>query len=132
LCLRPGDKNRASPTYIFVVDKNSTWTAVHISYPWSLWYSIFGSLHKAIMSLPSYKLFCLGNPLLDIQVVNGEELLKKYDLKANDAILAEEKHLPMYDEIIRSYKVTYVAGGASQNTARGAAVSNIVLSLNRV
>jgi adenosine kinase len=28
-----------------------------------------------------------------------------------------------YDEIVKNYKVTYVAGGASQNAARGAAVS---------
>lgn len=41
-------------------------------------------------------LFCIGNPLLDIQVTNGEQLLEKYGLKANDAILAEEKHSPMY------------------------------------
>jgi adenosine kinase len=95
------------------------------------------------MSTSSYQLFCIGNPLLDIQVTKGEEVLKKYDLKANDAILAEEKHLPLYvqrsssyfpltneraswnsyDEIVKEYKVTYVAGGASQNTARGAAVS---------
>jgi hypothetical protein len=40
-------------------------------------------------------LFCMGNPLLDLQVSNGEALLKKYDLKANDAILAEEKHMGM-------------------------------------
>ena len=38
----------------------------------------------------------MGNPLLDMQVTNGEELLKKYELKSNDAILAEEKHMPMY------------------------------------
>lgn len=37
----------------------------------------------------------MGNPLLDMQVNNVEELLKKYDLKANDAILAEEKHVPL-------------------------------------
>jgi adenosine kinase len=49
------------------------------------------------MSQESYALFCMGNPLLDIQVKNGEELLKKYDLKANDAILAEDKHRPMSD-----------------------------------
>lgn len=30
-----------------------------------------------------------------MQVTNGEELLKKYDLKSNDAILAEEKHTTM-------------------------------------
>jgi len=49
------------------------------------------------MSQESYALFCMGNPLLDIQVKNGEELLKKYNLNANDAILADEKHLPMFD-----------------------------------
>ena len=49
------------------------------------------------MSQESYALFCMGNPLLDIQVRDGEELLKKYNLNANDAILADEKHLPMLD-----------------------------------
>lgn len=49
------------------------------------------------MSQQSYALFCMGNPLLDIQVTNGEQLLKKYNLNANDAILADEKHLPMWD-----------------------------------
>lgn len=73
------------------------------------------------MASQTYQLFCMGNPLLDVQVSNGEELLKKYDLKANDAILAEEKHMSIYDEIVKNYKVTYVAGGASQNAARGAA-----------
>ena len=74
------------------------------------------------MSTSSYQVFCMGNPLLDMQVVNGENLLKKYDLKANDAILAEEKHSALYDEIVKDHKVTYVAGGATQNAARGAAV----------
>jgi adenosine kinase len=93
------------------------------------------------MSEKSYALFCMGNPLLDIQVTNGEQLLKKYNLNPNDAILAEEKHLPMldilspilrtlltfffknsYDEIVKEHQVVYVAGGAAQNAARGAAV----------
>lgn len=51
------------------------------------------------MSQQSYALFCMGNPLLDIQVTNGEQLLKKYNLNANDAILADEKHLPMLDTL---------------------------------
>ncbi|KAG5726525.1 hypothetical protein E4T56_gene15368, partial [Termitomyces sp. T112] len=71
--------------------------------------------------MASYSLFCLGNPLLDMQVTNGEPLLEKYSLKANDAILAEEKHAPIYDELVKEHKVTYVAGGAAQNAARGAA-----------
>ncbi|CAK5283222.1 unnamed protein product [Mycena citricolor] len=69
----------------------------------------------------SYQLFCIGNPLLDMQVTKGEAILEKYDLKANDAILAEAKHECLYPEIVEKYDITYVAGGASQNTARGAA-----------
>ena len=45
--------------------------------------------------MASYQLFCMGNPLLDMQVTGGEALLEKYGLKSNDAILAEEKHMPM-------------------------------------
>jgi adenosine kinase len=48
------------------------------------------------MTSQTYELFCIGNPLLDIQVTKGEALLKKYNLKANDAILASDEHLPMY------------------------------------
>jgi len=63
-------------------------------------------------------------------------------LKADNAILAEEKHIGMYalahcfssfeskfippssyDELVNEYQVTYLAGGAAQNAARGAAVS---------
>ena len=36
-----------------------------------------------------------------------------------------------YDEILKDYEVTYVAGGASQNAARGAAVSILGISLNQ-
>ncbi|KAK4685889.1 adenosine kinase, partial [Tremellales sp. Uapishka_1] len=66
---------------------------------------------------------CLGNPLLDIQVAakDGAKYLEKYDLKSNDAILAEDKHMPIYDDIVANSDVTYVAGGAAQNSARGAA-----------
>ncbi|KAF8808190.1 Ribokinase-like protein [Phlegmacium glaucopus] len=73
------------------------------------------------MTGSTYSLFCMGNPLLDMQVRDGEELLKKYGLKADDAILAEEKHAGIYDELVKEHKVTYVAGGAAQNAARGAA-----------
>lgn len=37
----------------------------------------------------------MGNPLLDIQVDVDKDFLDKYNLKGNDAILAEESHLPM-------------------------------------
>jgi adenosine kinase len=63
----------------------------------------------------------MGNPLLDMQVRNGEKLLEKYGLKADDAILAGEKQTGIYDELVKEYQVSYVAGGAAQNAARGAA-----------
>ncbi|CAG8453553.1 7907_t:CDS:2 [Acaulospora morrowiae] len=72
------------------------------------------------MSQSTHVLFCMGNPLLDISVNADTTLLKKYDLKANDSILAEEKHKPLYEELINNYTPAYVAGGATQNTARGA------------
>ncbi|KAK6202828.1 Ribokinase-like protein [Scheffersomyces amazonensis] len=68
----------------------------------------------------SYKLVALGNPLLDLQVNVDAEYLKKYDLKENDAILADEKHLPIYEEILNKSGLNLLAGGAAQNTARGA------------
>ncbi|CAJ2506350.1 Uu.00g004800.m01.CDS01 [Anthostomella pinea] len=67
-----------------------------------------------------FALLCLENPLLDIQAVGTEELLNKYGLKANDAILAEAKHLPLYEELLNNYDAKLIAGGAAQNTARGA------------
>ncbi len=33
-----------------------------------------------------------------------------------------------YDDVAKNYKVTYVAGGAAQNSARGAAVCRTVQS----
>ncbi|KAJ3283001.1 hypothetical protein HK104_010608 [Borealophlyctis nickersoniae] len=65
-------------------------------------------------------LFGIGNPLLDISAHVKPELLAKYNLKANDAILAGDEHKPLYDELVASYPVEYVAGGAAQNAMRGA------------
>lgn len=59
-------------------------------------------------------------PPTDIQAVGSDELLAKYGLKANDAILAEEQHKPLYEELLNNYEAKLIAGGAAQNTARGA------------
>ncbi|KAF8007718.1 hypothetical protein BT93_K1652 [Corymbia citriodora subsp. variegata] len=60
----------------------------------------------------------MGNPLLDISAVVDDDFLRKYDIKLNNAILAEDKHLPMYDEMSNNYSVDYIAGGATQNSIR--------------
>lgn len=59
------------------------------------------------------------NPLLDISAEVGHDLLKKYDLLPNNAILADEsKHLPLYEELAQKYPVQYIAGGSGQNSMR--------------
>ncbi|OAA64189.1 adenosine kinase [Niveomyces insectorum RCEF 264] len=67
-----------------------------------------------------YRLLCLENPLLDIIADGDQALLDKYGVKANDAILAEPQHLGIYDDFLANRKATLIAGGAAQNTARGA------------
>eukprot|EP00049_Salpingoeca_infusionum_P017178 m.352018 g.352018 ORF g.352018 m.352018 type:complete len:345 (+) comp16422_c0_seq1:74-1108(+) len=60
----------------------------------------------------------MGNPLLDISAHVEPALLEKYGLEHNLAILAEEKHLPIYDELVKNFDVEYIAGGATQNSIR--------------
>lgn len=52
----------------------------------------------------------------------NEALLEKYGVKANDAILAEEHHMGLYEDLIQNHDAKLIAGGAAQNTARGAQV----------
>jgi len=64
-------------------------------------------------------LLVVGNPLLDISAEVPKEVFTKYELQPGSACLAEPKHLPLYDELVKNYKVEYIAGGAGQNSARG-------------
>ncbi|OQS00820.1 adenosine kinase [Achlya hypogyna] len=60
----------------------------------------------------------LGNPLLDISAKVHDEFLAKYGISVDNAILAEEKHLPMYDELTKEFQAEFIAGGATQNSIR--------------
>lgn len=60
----------------------------------------------------------VGNPLLDISSDVTMDILEKYNLSLNNAILAEEKHLSLYNELVNEYPVQYIAGGATQNSIR--------------
>merc|ERR1712147_417628 len=48
--------------------------------------------------VPYTRLFCMGNPLLDISSSVEASFLEKYSLDANNAILAEDAHMPIYQE----------------------------------
>ncbi|XP_074647746.1 uncharacterized protein LOC141903518 isoform X2 [Tubulanus polymorphus] len=72
------------------------------------------------MAVREGMLFGMGNPLLDISATLEEKdgLLEEYGLKPNDAILAEDKHVPMYKKIVEKYDVEYIPGGATQNSIK--------------
>jgi adenosine kinase len=57
---------------------------------------------------------------LGLTLRRDEKLLEKYGLKPNDAILAEAKHMELYEDLIQNHDAKLIAGGAAQNTARGA------------
>lgn len=50
------------------------------------------------------------NPLLDISSDVPAEFLEKYGVSLNNAILAEDKHIPLYEELIANFPVQYIAG----------------------
>lgn len=64
------------------------------------------------------KVLGIGNPLLDMVVDVPLSFFTKYNVKLNNSILAEEKHMPIYEELAKLEKVKYVPGGATQNTIR--------------
>ncbi|XP_069467065.1 adenosine kinase isoform X2 [Ambystoma mexicanum] len=71
-----------------------------------------------MLQLSENLLFGMGNPLLDISAVVDKDFLDKYGLKANDQILAEEKHKELFDELVKKFKVEYHAGGSTQNSIK--------------
>lgn len=68
----------------------------------------------------TYPAVFLGNPLLDLQANVDKAYLDKYELKDNDAILVEDKHMPIFTEVMAFPNVKLIAGGAAQNASRGA------------
>lgn len=63
-------------------------------------------------------LFGLGHPMLDISATVDDELLRKYSLNPNDAVVADEKHTSLYTELVDKYHCEYTSGGTVPNTLR--------------
>ncbi|EFO19408.1 hypothetical protein LOAG_09086 [Loa loa] len=59
-----------------------------------------------------------GNSLLDMRVEVSPEFLKKWNLEENNAIIACDEHIPMFQELLDNYDITYTPGGATQNSLR--------------
>lgn len=80
-------------------------------------------MHRSTFLSPHFSsitgsLMGMGNPLLDISAEVGQDILDKYDVKMDNAILAEEQHVPIYKELVDNYSPQYIAGGATQNSIR--------------
>eukprot|EP00824_Muranothrix_gubernata_P018141 TRINITY_DN37048_c0_g1_i1.p1 TRINITY_DN37048_c0_g1~~TRINITY_DN37048_c0_g1_i1.p1 ORF type:complete len:344 (-),score=66.08 TRINITY_DN37048_c0_g1_i1:60-1091(-) len=71
------------------------------------------------MSAPrEHILLGMGNPLLDISADVPDTYLEKYGIERGCACLADPQHLPLYEEMVETFRVDYTAGGATQNTIR--------------
>ena len=55
----------------------------------------------------------MGNPLLDISSEVGMDVVERYGLKMNDAILVEETRQPLFPEFAALPTLQYMAGGAT-------------------
>jgi len=71
---------------------------------------------SAVELIAEQSLLGMGNPLLDISATVKDDLLSKYKLKPNDAILTEDEEI--FKDLIGNYSVDYIAGGATQNSIR--------------
>ncbi|KAL4238197.1 hypothetical protein ACF0H5_002909 [Mactra antiquata] len=60
----------------------------------------------------------IGNSLLDITVVTDEKFLQRFDLDANNAIIAGEKQKELYHAMVDEFEPSYLPGGATQNSIR--------------
>ncbi|KAH0819755.1 hypothetical protein GEV33_003036 [Tenebrio molitor] len=54
----------------------------------------------------------MGNPLLDISAIVDKDFLEKYNMKENNAILADETHKDLNSDLIEKYKAEFIAGGS--------------------
>lgn len=72
------------------------------------------------MSLSEGLIFGACNPLLDISAKVETDFLEKYNLKSNSAILGDDSHLKIYDDIKNIPALEYTPGGSGQNSLRAA------------
>jgi len=71
-----------------------------------------------LSKMASAAILGMGNPLLDISADVTQATFEKYGLKPGNAILAEDSHKPLFEELAAAKDVQYIAGGATQNSIR--------------
>ncbi|CAD7936200.1 unnamed protein product [Amoebophrya sp. A120] len=76
--------------------------------------------HELGAGLCQGKILGMGNPLLDMSNTVEPSVLTEYGLEANNAVLAEDKHKPLYETLDKMPNTDYIPGGATQNSIRTA------------
>jgi len=64
------------------------------------------------------RLFGLCHPLIDIQAAVDNAFLDKYGLEPDNTILADKRHLSLYQELVEKMPVKFIPGGCTLNTLR--------------
>ena len=59
-----------------------------------------------------------GNPVLGMTLNIGDGTLARYQLEGGSVVLAEEMHVPLFQQLSKDKQTIYEAGGAAQNTCR--------------
>lgn len=75
------------------------------------------------MSSQETLIFGCGNPMLDVAAHLGRDAMDRYELPYGGAVLAEEKHKPLFGEIMKHSTLVTTVGGSAINTIRCANVS---------
>jgi len=65
-----------------------------------------------------YAVFGVGNALLDVSSEVPAEIFEQYGLIGGNAILAEDKHAPLFEYLHGLPTVEYISGGATLNSIR--------------
>jgi adenosine kinase len=60
------------------------------------------------IELPPGIFLAIGNPLLDMSATVDSELLRKYDVTPDSAVLAEERHLTIFQELADNFEVRQI------------------------
>ena len=65
-----------------------------------------------------HSLIAIGAPIVDIIAKVDKESIKKYKLKWGDVVTVDQKNIEFFSELESMFQVTYIPGGAIQNTLR--------------
>ncbi len=73
---------------------------------------------------PTTLILGIENPLLDFSANVPPGFHEKYGLPIDATVLADERHLPIFQEIQEKYNPIYIPGGSTQNAMRAAQVGH--------